>query len=500
MKLIDTLREYVAAAFAGIWVQTYEPDEAHKEVAELCHRNEWQLSTWDVAQGLWGSGQGEGDPLFPVKVRTDANVAQDLTHITVLINYHRFLNNPVVVQQLANRVIEGKGQRDFFIVLSPVIQLPIELEKLFVVVEHPLPDIEALHAIAAELNDNGASDNGASDSEAIGAASGLTRYEAEGAFSLSVIRHERIKTDAVWELKQSILRKSGLLEMHRGQERFADLGGLESLKTFCQRALGHRGLEETLATDPNKPERKRPSPKGVLLLGVPGTGKSAFAKALGNETGRPTLTFDIGSCYGSLVGQTEERVRQALKVADAMAPCVLFVDEIEKALSGVGGQGDSGVSTRLFGTLLTWLNDHTSDVFFVGTCNDVSKLPPEFSRAERFDGIFFIDLPNAIERCSIWDLYEKAYGLGGSEKPAAGIDDSQWTGAEIRSCCRLAALLGVSLEEAAQHVVPVALTAADKVAALREWAGGRCLSASAPGIYTTNPTKAQKTRRQLQRS
>ena len=154
-------------------------------------------------------------------------------------------------------------------------------------------------------------------------------------------------------------------------------------------------------------------PRGVMLLGVPGTGKSAFAKALGNETGRPTLVLDIGALMGSLVGQSEQNIRQALNIVDAMAPCVVFIDEAEKAFSGVSssGQTDSGVSARLFGTFLSWLNDHTSDVFTVCTCNDISKLPPEFSRAERFDGVFFLDLPGEQQKKMIWQLYLGLYDL-----------------------------------------------------------------------------------------
>src|SRR5581483_2391665 len=250
-----------------------------------------------------------------------------------------------------------------------------------------------------------------------------------------------------------------------GGERFDALGGLAHLKDFCRRALA-----------PGQPVRAR----GVLLLGVPGTGKSAFARALGAETGRPTLVLDLGALYGSLVGATEQNVRRALRVADAMAPCVLFCDELEKALAGVGGQGDSGVATRLFGTLLTWLSDHESDVFFVGTSNDVSRLPPEFARAERFDGVFFLDLPSAAEKTRIWDLYRAQFGIpDGQAKPA----DADWTGAEVKSCCRLAALLDVPLAEAARHVVPVAVTAAEQVERLRTWAAGRCLDAAAPGVY-----------------
>jgi SpoVK/Ycf46/Vps4 family AAA+-type ATPase len=233
-----------------------------------------------------------------------------------------------------------------------------------------------------------------------------------------------------------------------------------------------------------------------LLLGVAGSGKSAFAKSLGNETGRPTLLLDVGALLGSLVGQSEGNLRQALRVADAMAPCVLFVDELEKALAGVGSQGDSGVSTRLFGTLLTWLSDHTSDVFFVATSNDISKLPPEFARAERFDGVFFLDLPNAVEKDAIWAMYRRQFAIPDSQhKP----DDTSWTGAEIRSCCRLAALLDVTLTQAAHHVVPVAVTAAEQVERLRTWASGRCLSASAPGVYRRDGEQAPKPGRRVNR-
>ena len=140
---------------------------------------------------------------------------------------------------------------------------------------------------------------------------------------------------------------------------------------------------------------------------MPGTGKVGFREGPGNETGRPTLVLDVGSLMGSLVGQTEERTRQALRIVDAMAPCVLFIDEIEKALAGVQscGQTDSGVSARMFGTFLGWLNDHESDVFVVATSNDISKLPPEFSRAERWDGTFFLDLPGQHEKDAIWRMY-----------------------------------------------------------------------------------------------
>jgi SpoVK/Ycf46/Vps4 family AAA+-type ATPase len=162
----------------------------------------------------------------------------------------------------------------------------------------------------------------------------------------------------------------------------------------------------------------------------------------------------------------------------------------------VGGQGDSGVSTRLFGTVLTWLADHESDVFFIATANDISKLPPEFTRAERLDALFFLDLPSAAEKAVIWRMYRRQFGLAeGLKQPA----DGDWTGAEIRACCRLATLLGVSLEQAAAHVVPVAVTAAESMERLRTWASGRCLAASSPGIYQRRGESSTRPGRRIHR-
>ena len=189
----------------------------------------------------------------------------------------------------------------------------------------------------------------------------------------------------------------------------------------------------------------------------------------------------MGALLGSLVGQTESNIRQALRIVDAMAPCVLMIDEVEKALAGVAssGQTDSGVSARLFGTFLQWLNDHESDVFVVCTCNDISKLPPEFSRAERFDSIFFLDLPGATQKAAIWDIWLRAFELD-SDQPKPKTP--QWTGAEIRACCRLAALLDVPLTEAAQNVVPVAVTAAESCFQIPDlWFPGGEIQLSLPG-------------------
>jgi SpoVK/Ycf46/Vps4 family AAA+-type ATPase len=425
---------------------------------------------------------GAGDPLAALKALSAMADAKGTT-LLLLHNFHRFLTSAEVVQTAFAQLVAGKQQRTFIVVLSPIVQIPVELEKLFVVLEQPLPDREQLERIARELTSDHPDDlpQGNDLQRILDAAAGLTRYEAEGAFALSLARHNAMRPEVIWDLKAQTLRKNNLLRLHRGKEAFESLGGLANLKSFCSRAL-----------QPGK----KVKPRGLLLLGVPGSGKSCFARALGNETGRPTLVLDMGSLYGSLVGSTEQNVRQALRIADAMSPCLLFCDELDKGLAGVGGQGDSGVSTRLFGTLLTWLAEHESDVFFIGTANNISMLPPEFTRAERLDGVFFLDVPNVAERDQIWKMYRAEFEIPESQSRP---DDTSWTGAEIRSCCRLSALLDITLHQAAQHVVPVAVTAAEAMEKLKTWASGRCLDASNPGIYARDGKPLPKPGRRVQR-
>ena len=494
MPLIQQLSEYIAACFTGLWVQSHEHEDALGEIAQLCREEDWRLATWDVAQGLQISGQNAdadstgADPLAAIR-SVNSLASSESSAILVLVNFHRFVNSAEIVQALQQQIVQGKQNRTFIVILSPVVSVPVELEKQIVVLEHELPARDQLEELARSIaTEEGELPEGDELHTVLDAAAGLTRYEAEAAFSLSLVREQAIRPQSIWELKSQMLKKSGLVELHRGSESFDALGGLDALKSFCTRAMRNQGHGNPL---------KRP--RGAMLLGVPGTGKSAFAKALGNETGRPTLTLDVGSLMGSLVGQTEGNIRQALKIADAMSPCVLFLDEVEKALAGVAssGQTDSGVSARLFGTFLSWLNDHESSVFVLCTCNDISKLPPEFSRAERFDGVFFLDLPGASQKGMIWDICLNLFDLD-AEQPKPKTTD--WTGAEIRSCCRLAALLDVPLVEAAKNVVPVAVTASESVEQLRTWASGRVLDADTPCIYTRNgAAPGRKSRRSIPR-
>jgi hypothetical protein len=494
MTLSERLHELVRAAFTGIWIQTFEPDDAVAEITALCREHSWSLATWDIDRGLQvvsgrsetGASPAPTDPVAAVRA-LQAITTSDGAALLVLRNYHRFLMSAEAIQALDTQIAAGKQVSAFVIVLAPVVQIPPELEKQFLVVEHELPDRDQIHAIARGVaTEPGELPEGTELGAVIDAAAGLTRVEAENAFSLSLVRHTRLTPEVLWELKAQTLKKSGLLTLHRGAGSFSELGGLDALKLFCTRALRPRPRTDVRA-------------RGVLLLGPPGSGKSAFCKALGAETGRPTLILDVGTLLGSLVGQSEANIRRALRLVDAMAPCVVMIDEVEKALSGVSasGQTDSGVSARLFGTFLTWLNDHESDAFVVCTANDVSRLPPEFARAERFDGTFFLDLPGAAQKAAIWRMYQEKFEIDADQRRPS---DRDWTGAEIRACCRLAALLEIPLVDAAQNIVPVAVTAGESVERLRTWASGRCLDSDRPGLYTRGSNAGSKPSRAVRRS
>ena len=477
MSLATEIWELVRAGFSGIWIETHEASEAVLEISTLGREHGLRILAWNLDTGLRTiSGdevvQESTDPLSAVRML--GNLPGEQSTVLVLENFHRFIDSVEICQAMLTQLLSGKQHGRHIVVLAPVVKLPLELERQFVVINHSLPDREQLWEIAEQLVDDPDLYPLAHREMLLDAAVGLTRLEAESAFSLSLVRHGRIVSDEIWELKSRWLQKTGMLRLFKSEHGFESLGGLENLKRFCQHSL-RRHSEFA----------QRARPRGVMLLGVPGTGKSAFAKALGQETGRPVLTLDVGQLMGSLVGQTESNIRSALKTADAMAPSILFIDEVEKALSGVasGGKGDSGVSSRLFGTLLTWLNDHTSDVYVVVTCNNIQQLPPEFSRAERFDAIMFLDLPGREEKDAIWHLYLSEFGIDAQQARPA---DDQWTGAEIKACCRLASLLRVPLTDSSQYIVPVGVTAAEDIERLRSWASGRCLDASRPGIFRSN--------------
>jgi hypothetical protein len=243
MSLSKSLSEYVCAAFSGLYVQTFEPDEALREIGELCRRQNWRLAAWDLDRGMsLGNNSAESntgsilatDPLAAIRALPGL-VTPDGASLLVLRNFHRFLGSAEVIQALEHQLAQGKVHRTFVVILAPVVQLPIELERLFVILPHDLPDRSQLQEIATAIANEEELPTGTALDQVLDAAAGLTRYEAEGAFSLSLVRHGRLEPSTLWELKTQSLMKSGLLSLYRGKNAFSELGGLESLKAFFQR-------------------------------------------------------------------------------------------------------------------------------------------------------------------------------------------------------------------------------------------------------------------------
>ena len=474
----DSLREYVAGGFSGIWLVTEEPIEAEGVIQKLGKVNGWNVLTWDIASGMKGSGvttgQATGDPAAAIR----AVSGMGGTTLLVANGFHRFLQSAEIVAVLGRELAEGKACQRFVVVLAPAVAIPPELARQMIVLEHDLPNPSDLKALALGLVEEGEVDEATLES-VVEAASGLGIGEAESAFALSLVRHGKLSPDAVFSVKAASLKKAGPLTLLTvgDDDRLEHLGGFNGLRDYSLKALSSNKVKA----------------KGVLVSGVPGCGKSSFAKCLGHATGRPVLNLDVAGLYGSLVGETERALREALKRIDAVGKSILLIDEAERALAGHASQGDSGVSTRVMGTLLTWLSDRKNDAFVIMTANEVKGLPAPLTRAERLDSIWFVDYPDADTRESIWGIYIHQFGL--DDKQPRPSQDKPVTGAEIKSTCRIAALLGVSLIEASRFVVPVSSTSSEPIDALRSWAKGRALCVSKGGLFGMEPPVLTPARR-----
>jgi len=351
---------------------------------------------------------------------------------------------------------------NMIIFLSPFREIPKEIEKLIIVDEFNYPDKYELEEILYNfVNKNEIQIDDDTKNTIVNYGLGLTKTEFISALSLSWVENEKLDTNVIKNQKYQLIKKNPVLEFYNptDDDKFDKIGGLDNLKRFmlmtCTSELS----------------------KGVLLLGVPGTGKSSIAKALGNETGLPIIMLNFGKVFASKVGESEQRIHSALQLIDSFGQCILFIDEIEKGISGINSshKTDGGTGSRVFGSFLQWMNDRDSKTYIIATCNDVTKIPPEFLRSERWDSMFFIDLPNNDEKKKIWEIYMEKFNIKNSEQLP---NDIEWTGAEIRTCCRLAAMMKSTLIEASKFVIPIAQSMSEYISQLRDWAKDRCVPAS----------------------
>ncbi|MCZ6688693.1 MAG: AAA family ATPase, partial [Planctomycetota bacterium] len=389
-------------------------------------------------------------------------------------------------------ILAAKKQGNVICFLSPRQVLPEEWSKLVTILPYALPDRETLgvvlDGVIESAKESGVKPNALKlkaeeRDQVIEAARGLTCDEAESAFALSLAEAGKLDAFVIAREKAVGIAKGGLLEFFQPVDGLESVGGLGNLKKWLERRRSSFSKKAR--------EFGLPAPRGILLVGVPGTGKSLAAKAVSKSWGLPLLRLDMGRMFGSLVGQSEEQLRKALAIAEATAPVVLMLDEVEKGLSGGASSGvsDGGTTARVLGTFLTWLQDKTAPVFVLATANDVSRLPPELLRKGRFDEIFTLDLPNQEERAEILKIHiakrrrdPKQFSLGRLAEISDGFNGSELEEVVISGLYEAfhagRELTGDDIARAIRETVPLSITMAERVEAIREWGRTRARGAA----------------------
>lgn len=415
----------------------------------------------------------------------------------ILKDLHRHMDEPVVIRRLRDVGQKFSENRRTIILTSPKIEIPPELRGLVEFLELPLPDRRRLRQIIDEVvvrvskNHTLLRKLDAKGYEAVvESLRGLTEEESERAISQALVARYALCpeiADDVLEAKKSLLRRSEMLEFVEADETFSSVGGMENLKRWLAQ---RRGSWEDSARDFGLEP-----PHGVIILGVQGCGKSLCARTIAGEWNLPLVKFDTAAIYDKYIGETEKRIRKVFEVAEGLAPCVLWIDELEKIFAGSGpdsASADAGVSSRLLASFLSWMQDRKAPVFVAATCNNVTALPPELIRKGRFDELFFVDLPSQAERRQIFSIQLARRKRNPAEFDLERIDDAAegYSGAEINAAIQSALYAAFSakkqlttqvLEEALEETVPLSTTRAEEVESLREWARTRAVPASIVG-------------------
>ncbi len=489
---IDTL---IRARYPLLYLVTWEEQRVETMLADIAQAHGKELLDWSVTRGLRvlkGTARGA----IPEETREPLATLLAIPKLpnpalVLLKDFHRHLEDPVIVRALRELGTTLKSAFTTVIVTAPRLTLPEELEKDVCVIDVPLPSREdlmrLLRDIARVVTRTKRAKVELSNEEAealVAAVHGLTLSEAENAFARAIARDGRLAVDDVkllLEEKSQVIKKSGVLEYHAALDTLEDVGGLTHLKRWLDRR--RHGFSEAAR------RFGLPEPRGLLLLGVQGCGKSLTAQAIAASWRMPLVRLDMGRIYSGLVGSSEENLRKAIRVVESLAPVVLWVDEIEKGLAGSSGSGDAGVSARVFGTLLTWLQEKRAPVFVVATANRIDMMPPELLRKGRFDEIFFIDLPTEAERADILAIQLQRHHRHPSLFPVAELaaQTQHFSGAELQqvvvSGLADAFADGVELEPkhlvlAVSETTPLAVTMAEDIARLRDWAKTRTRPAS----------------------
>jgi len=499
---LSELEVLIRARYPLIYVLTWEEGRVLAQVTGLAAQRDKKVFEWSVTTGLVPAGTSiqsqkhrdaaTQDPL----VALDRVVEQVDPAIYIFKDFHPFLarQNMSVIRHLREIAVSLKNSYKTILLVSPMLEIPPELEKDITVVDFDLPRASDFHDLLNRIAEDVKGNlkikmnlTPESREKIVHSLLGLTLAEAENVLAKALVLRggmDEKSVEIIFGEKKQIIRKNGLLEYFESAEDLHTVGGVDALKDWLKkRSVAFRDEARSFGLA---------APKGMLLLGVQGCGKSLLAKAVSQFWRLPLLRFDVGRVFGSLVGSSEENVRRAIKVAESVAPAILWVDEIDKAFRGSRGSGastDGGTSARVFGTFLTWLSEKSAPVFVVATANDVAQLPPELLRKGRFDEIFFIDLPATAERKEIFSIHLRKRKRDPARFDLEALAESSlgFSGAEIEESI-VSALFDVyyekkdltteALVKSLRATVPLSKTMSEDIAALRRWAEGRARPAT----------------------
>ena len=495
MNFDKELENLVKANIPAVQVVTYEWQRLYGFCVGVTQKQDLELFTWSVVSGLkkWDNEnkkfKDEKNEKDPLEIFEWFQKADRKSCILILEDFHPFISNEnfPIIRSIREICRIDESLKKTLIIQTPFALNVREFEKEIPLLEIELPNEETLEAILESVTNDLDYDNkpnGEDLRDIVLASKGLSIMEAEWTYRKIIADKKRLmkyEIPLIVKEKEQIIKKSGVLEYFHPQGDFKEVGGMENLKDW----LDKRG--KAFTNDAKK--FGLVSPKGVMLLGIPGCGKSLVSKTIANEWELPLLKLDLGSVFGSLVGESEARMREALALSEAISPSILWIDEIEKGLSGMNSGGDGGTSAKVFGTLLTWMQEKKNEVFVIATANNISALPPELLRKGRFDEIFFVDLPSKDEREEIFKIHieKKEREVKNFNLDELIETSNGFSGAEIEEAVNEALFIAYDnnrevetkdIVKALEDTFPLSKTMADTIKDLRDWAKVRARFAS----------------------
>lgn len=479
-----------------IYIPTREEERVEVAIA-ISAKNQANKAVyiWDFVEGYQNNpnyaGFGKRNPLQALELIE--KLPESAPAILILRDFHRFLEDVSVSRKLRNLARVLKSQSKNIVIVASQIAIPEDLSEVMTILEFPLPTSEEIRTeVERLLLAMGQSVEKSLLDEVVRAARGLSIERIRRVLAKAIATHGELQpndVDLVLEEKRQTIRQTQILDFYPARENISDIGGLDNLKDWLLRRGG--------AFSEGARQYGLPHPRGLLLVGIQGTGKSLTAKAIAHHWHLPLLRLDVGRLFAGLVGESESRTRQMISISEALAPCVLWIDEIDKAFAGFDGKGDAGTSSRVFGTFITWLAEKTSPVFVVATANNIQSLPPEMLRKGRFDEIFFVGLPNQEERKAIFEVHLsrlRPQNIKNYDIDRLAYETPDFSGAEIEQTLIEAMHIGFSqnrdfstddILEAASQIIPLARTAKEQIQFLQDWAAaGKARLASRYGTLS----------------